>query len=299
MLRSRVPDSPNSFSLRLRLTLYVVLVVVVCIPLAIAQNPSDSHLPVDRQPANPKLPTLYIIGDSTVRNGQGDGADGQWGWGDFVSPYFDSTKLNVVNWALGGRSSRTFITQGHWQKVLNALKPGDFVMMQFGHNDSSAVNDDSRARGTLRGTGEETREIDNLLTKQHEIVHTFGWYLRQYVSDTRAKGATPVICSLVPRKIWKDGKIVRNADTYASWAQQVANAEQVAFVDLNDIIATRYDELGPQAVEPLFADEHTHTALNGAEISAKAVVMGLKSLKHNPLGKYLSHQGKAMRPGSW
>lgn len=299
MVRSRVSNTANSFPLRLRLTLCVVLVVGACVPFAIAQNPSESHLPIDRPPANPKLPTLYIIGDSTVRNGQGDGADGQWGWGDFVGVYFDSTKINVVNWALGGRSSRTFITQGHWQKVVNALKPGDFVMMQFGHNDSSAINDDSRARGTLPGVGEETEEIDNLLTKQHEIVHTFGWYLRQYVSDTRAKGATPIICSLVPRKIWKDGRIVRNADTYAGWAQQVAGAEQVAFVDLNEIIATRYDELGPQAVEPLFADPHTHTTLAGAEISAKAVIMGLQSLKHDPLGKYLSHQGKAVRPGLW
>lgn len=299
MVRSRVSNTANSFPLRLRLTLCVVLVVGACVPFAIAQNPSESHLPIDRPPANPKLPTLYIIGDSTVRNGQGDGADGQWGWGDFVGVYFDSTKINVVNWALGGRSSRTFITQGHWQKVVNALKPGDFVMMQFGHNDSSAINDDSRARGTLPGVGEETEEIDNLLTKQHEIVHTFGWYLRQYVSDTRAKGATPIICSLVPRKIWKDGRIVRNADTYAGWAQQVAGAEQVAFVDLNEIIATRYNELGPQAVEPLFADPHTHTTLAGAEISAKAVIMGLQSLKHDPLGKYLSHQGKAVRPGLW
>lgn len=299
MLSFRVSNTSNSFPLRLRLTLCVVLAVAVCVPLAITQNPSESHLPVDRQPANPKVPTLYIIGDSTVRNGRGDGADGQWGWGDFVGVYFDSAKINVVNWALGGRSSRTFITQGHWQKVVNALKPGDFVMMQFGHNDSSAVNDDSRARGTLPGIGEETQEIDNLLTKQHEVVHSFGWYMRKYVSDTRAKGATPIICSLVPRKIWKDGKIVRNTDTYAGWAEQVARAVKAPFVDLNDIIATRYDELGPQAVELLFADPHTHTTLAGAEISAEAVVMGLKWLTHDPLGKYLSHQGKAVRPGFW
>lgn len=297
MVRNGRSNLPDSFLLQL--ALYGILVFGIWVPTPFAQNPSESHLPVDRQPANPKLPTLYIIGDSTVRNGQGYGADGQWGWGDFVGTYFDSAKINVVNWALGGRSSRTFITQKHWQKVVNALKPGDFVMMQFGHNDSSAINDDSRARGTLPGIGEETQEIDNLLTKQHEVVHSFGWYMREYVSDTRAKGATPIICSLVPRKIWKDGKIVRNADTYAGWAEQVARAAKAPFVDLNDIIATRYDELGQQAVEPLFADPHTHTTLAGAEISAKAVIMGLKSLKHDPLGKYLSGQGKAVRPGSW
>ena len=63
-----------------------------------------------------------------------------------------------------------------------------------------------------RGVGDETQEIDNPITKQHEMVHTFGWYLRKYVADTHAKGATPIVCSLIPRKIWKDGKIVRNTD---------------------------------------------------------------------------------------
>lgn len=92
---------------------------------------------------------------------------------------------------------------------------------------------------------------------------------------------------------------MRNTDTYAGWAEQVARADKAPLVDLNDIIATRYDELGPQAVELLFADPHTHTTLAGAEINAEAVVMGLKWLKHDPLGKYLSHQGKAVRPGLW
>ncbi len=111
------------------------------------------------------MPTLFIIGDSTVRNGQGDGKNGQWGWGDLIGVYFDSSKINVVNCALGGRSSRTFITEGHWDKVLAQLKPGDFVMMQFGHNDGGALNDDSRARGSIKGTGDESQEIDNLLTR--------------------------------------------------------------------------------------------------------------------------------------
>ena len=157
-------------------------------------GPQQNHLPVNQQPANPKLPTLYIVGDSTVRNGRGDGANGQWGWGDLVGKYFDPAKINVVNWALGGRSSRTFITQGHWDRVLTGLKSGDFVMIQFGHNDGGPINDDSRARGSLRGTGEETQDIDNLLTKQHETVHTYGWYLRKYVTDTKTKDATPLIC---------------------------------------------------------------------------------------------------------
>ncbi len=256
-------------------------------------DPSQSHLPPMREPANSKLPTLFIIGDSTVRNGQGDGKNGQWGWGDLIGVYFDPSKINVVNWALGGRSSRTFITEGHWDKVLAELKPGDFVMMQFGHNDGGPVNDTSRARGSIKGTGDETQEIDNMLTKKHEVVHTFGWYMRKYVTDTKAKGATPIVCSMIPRKIWKDGKIVRNSSDYAGWAAEVARSEHVPFVDLNEIIAARYDELGPEKVDPLFGDEHTHTTRAGAELNAECVIAGLKSLPNDPLAPYFSKKSRS------
>jgi len=245
------------------------------------------------KPNDPKLPTLFLIGDSTVRNGRGDGANGQWGWGEPLAAFFDKTKINAVNRALGGRSSRTYLTQGHWDRVLALLKPGDFVVVQFGHNDGGAINDTSRARGTIKGIGEETQEIDNLLTKQHEVVHTYGWYLRKFIADAKARGAVPIVCSPVPRKIWKDGKIVR--DDHAKWAAEVAKAEGAAFVDLNEIIARKYEELGPEKVEPLFADEHTHTTLAGAELNAACVISGLKGLKGNPLSAHFSQKAAASR----
>jgi lysophospholipase L1-like esterase len=246
------------------------------------------NLPV---PANPDLPTLFLIGDSTVRNGRGDGAGGQWGWGEPLVEYFDPAKINVVNRAVGGLSSRTYLTQQHWDHVLAMLKPGDFVMMQFGHNDNGPLDDTARARGTLPGVGDVTREIDNPITKQHEVVHTYGWYLRKFIADARAKGATPIVCTLVPRKIWKDGKIQRNLDTYAGWAASVARSENAPLVDLNEIIARQYDDLGPQQVEPLFGDEHTHTSRLGAELNAECVISGLKALPKNTLASYLSPKG--------
>ena len=254
--------------------------------------PTTRTSPPLMQPANPRLPTLFLIGDSTVRNGRGDGANGQWGWGEPIVAYFDTIRINVVNRALGGRSSRTYLTGGNWDAVMALLKPGDFVIMQFGHNDGGATNDTSRARASLKGTGEETEEIENLLTKKHEVVHTFGWYLRKFIADTRAKGATPIVCSLIPRKIWKDGKIVRNSEDYGKWAADVARSTNTAFVDLNEIIARQYDELEPAKVEPLFADPHTHTSLAGAELNARSVIAGLKALKKNPLGRYVSAKGK-------
>ncbi|HYC70687.1 MAG TPA: glycoside hydrolase N-terminal domain-containing protein [Opitutaceae bacterium] len=230
------------------------------------------------EPANPGLPSIILIGDSTVRNGRGDGANGEWGWGDPLADHFDPARVNLVNRAIGGLSSRTFRTLGHWRRAQTLLKPGDVVVMQFGHNDAGPLNDASRARGTIRGRGDETEEIDNLLTGQREVVHSYGWYLRQFIREARAAGAKPVVCSPVPRKTWREGRIVRAADSYAGWARQVAAEEDAAFIDLNDAIARRYEELGPAKVDALFADAQTHTSRAGAELNAAVVAAALREL---------------------
>src|ERR1700754_1209724 len=80
-------------------------------------------------PANPKLPSLFLVGDSTVRNGHGTGSDGLWGWGAPIADFFDATKINAVNRAIGGLSSHTYISQGHWDSTLEMVKPGDFVLI--------------------------------------------------------------------------------------------------------------------------------------------------------------------------
>ena len=248
---------------------------------AVAAVPSlaDLHLPT---PANPNLPTIFLIGDSTVRNGHGDGAGGQWGWGEPIFNLFDAAKVNLVNRAVGGTSSRSFYTGIYWSRTLAMIKPGDFVIMQFGHNDGGNPDDPARHRASLPGSGDESKLYGT------ETVHTFGWYLKQFIAETRAKGATPIVCSLIPRMIWKGDKIARNNEDYGKWAEDVANAEQAPFVDLNEIIAQEYDRLGPEKVKPLFADPHTHTSRAGAEINAAAVVDGLKTLPINPLAPYLA-----------
>jgi lysophospholipase L1-like esterase len=268
------------------------------VPTVAATDPGAAARPPLPTPKDTSLPTIFLVGDSTVRNGKGDGGGGQWGWGEPLVDFFDASKVNVVNRALGGRSSRTYITEGRWDEVVAMLKPGDFVLFQFGHNDSGPLDDTSRARGTIPGVGDESREIDNPITKKHETVYTFGWYMTKYVTDTLAKGATPIVCSLIPRKIWKDGKVVRNIDDYAGWARQVAVAKAVGFVDLNEIIGRRYDALGEAQVEPLFADPHTHTSRAGAELNAECVVAGLKALTGNPVGPLLSAKGLAVAPDS-
>jgi lysophospholipase L1-like esterase len=239
------------------------------------------------QTSAPK-PTLFLIGDSTVHNN----TRGQLGWGEPFAAWFDPAKINVINRAIGGRSSRTFITEGRWTNVLAELKPGDFVLMQFGHNDGGSLDVD-RARGSLKGGGEETRMVTNRVSGNVEAIHTYGWYMRKYVADTKAKGATPVVLSLVPRKIWKDGKIVRGSNDYGKWAAEAAQAESGAFVDLNDIVAKHYEELGPEKVEPLFGDEHTHTTIEGAKLNAASVVEGLRLLKDCPVAPFILEQPRS------
>ncbi len=237
---------------------------------------------------NQQKPTLYTIGDSTVKNGKGVGDGGLWGWADYIKPYFDLDKINIENDAMGGTSSRTFQTQGLWDKVLIKVKAGDYVIMQFGHNDSSPLNDTSRARGTMKGIGEDSTAIVNLLTKKDEVVHTYGWYMRKFINDVKAKGATPIICSPIPRNDWKNGKVIRNnGNTYGGWSAEIAKQTGIAFIDLNAITADKYDEMGKDKVAPLFPKEHTHTGKEGAEINASSVITGLKGLKDCPLTAYL------------
>lgn len=254
-----------------------------------------SHTRVENFPAKTNLPSLFLIGDSTVRNGQGRGDGGQWGWGDFLAPYFDTNKINVVNRALGGTTARTFY-RDQWPRTLILIKRGDFVIMQFGTN-GGPINDTNRARGELHGIGDETQDITNVITKKFETVHTFGWYERQMIREAREKGAIPMVCSLIPRNIWRDGKVVRSADGVAGWAGEAAKAESAPFLDINEIIARTYDSFGQENVKSLFVpNAGPHTSLIGAQTNAMCVVAALKETKKNPVKKYFSKKAKDVGP---
>src|ERR1700722_12755188 len=167
------------------IVLWLVLLFVA--PLSCSGQSTQPQL-------NPLLHTLFVIGDSTAAKGPSP----IQGWAEPFRDYFDPHKINFVNAARGGRSSRTFITDGSLAKVLDGLKPGDTVLIQFGHNDVFPLND-AVARGSLHGVGENSVEIDNVATKKHEVVHTFGWYLRRMVVDIRTRGATPILLTLTIR----------------------------------------------------------------------------------------------------
>lgn len=232
-------------------------------------------------------PVLYIIGDSTVKNGSGTGQQNLWGWGSFIAGYFDTTKIGVENHAIGGRSSRTFITEGRWDRILERLKPGDFVLLQFGHNDAGPLDDTARARGTIRGIGSDSVAIYNPIRKINEVVYSYGHYMRKYVDDAKAKGAIPIICSPVPRDNFREGKTVRADSTYGGWSQAVAQSNGALFIPLNNLVADRYDAMGPEKVHAFFPVDHTHPDKAGSELTASIVVGAVRTLNKCKLKNYL------------
>ncbi len=241
---------------------------------------------------NIALPTFHIVGDSTVKSG-GTGA-GLWGWGERITPFFDTNKINVVNHAIGGRSARTFFTEGRWQKVLDTTKSGDFVIIQFGHNDQGRIGDPAnKGRADGKGIGDEIVE-DTKPDGTKELVHTFGWYMAKFVTDAKAKGATVILCSPVPHKQrWEIG---RDFEALAEWDQQVAQNNGALYFDLTMVITDAYKKEGADKVATFFADKGTHTSDSGAQFNAACVIAGLKSLPGDPLEKFFSEKGKSIEP---
>lgn len=231
-------------------------------------------------------PVLYIIGDSTVQNGSGTGADSLWGWGSFMNMYLNTDKIEIQNHAKGGRSSRTFLTEGRWDSIMKTIKRGDYVLMQFGHNDGGALDDTLRARGTIKGIGDESQEIYNPIRKVKETVYTYGYYMRKYTNDAKAKGAIPIIVSPIPRNDFnKEGKIGK--DKYGVWAQEVAKQTGAYFLDLNTMVIEKYQQMGAENVKAFFPKDHTHTNKEGAIVNAELVTKGIKDLKGCKLKKFI------------
>jgi rhamnogalacturonan acetylesterase len=249
---------------------------------------------------NSKLPTLFIAGDSTAAR---NNSDIQRGWGAVLVDYFDTSKINLVNQAQAGTSFPSYYAS-RWPQIVAALKAGDFVIVELGHN-----------WGHLNGIGEETQA-----GKDGREVHTFGWYVNRFANDVRSKGATPIISTPTVRNIWtnpnakfKDSAIISKTEKYnptedkversmgqpldngmISWTRQICEKEKIVFVDHCQVTAELYEKMGREAVAKLFVQDHTHTTTEGAVINAETFIAGLKALREMPLVKFLNDRGRAL-----
>lgn len=244
-------------------------------------TPTDTLTGSSRKPG---CPIVFTIGDSTVKN-EDNSDDSMWGWGSVLSEQFDSTRITVENHAMAGRSARTFLDEGRWDKVYNALQPGDYVIIQFGHNDGGDINT-GKARGELHGTGNESMVFKMEATGQYKVVYTYGWYLRKFIRDAKEKGATPIVVSHTPRNKWKDGRIESNATSFGIWARQAAAEAGAVFIDLNAISGKKFQKLGKEKTAPYFKRDHTHSSKSGARLNAASIADGLRRLDC-PLKNYL------------
>ena len=240
-------------------------------------------LPVENFKREPGKPVVFLTGDSTVKNEDKD-KDGMWGWGSQAYTIFNPKKITCVNAAKAGRSTRSYLNEGRWEKVYNSLQPGDYVLIEFGHNDICSITD-KKARGSI-ASAKDTCHVYKLDNGKYEVVYSFGWYLKKFIQDVREKGATPILVSLTPRNEWPHGKMERRNDSYGKWYREIVDETGVAFLDLHNIAADSYDKIGQKKVKEYYKKDHTHTSLKGAQHNAKCVAKGLKKMK-SPLAKFL------------
>lgn len=239
--------------------------------------------PVKREQGKP---VVWITGDSTVKNRDKD-KGGMWGWGSQAYTVFDKDKVTCYNAAQAGRSTRSYIREGRWEKVYNALQPGDYVLIEFGHNDICPI-DDQKERGVIPGTADTCHVYKMKKDGRYEVVYSFGWYLKKMIDDAREKGATPILVSLTPRNEWPGGKVERRNDSYGKWYREVVEQTGVPFLDLHNLSADWLDKHcgSKEKAMKYFNHDHTHTSLKGAQMNAESIARGLRQMK-SPLAAYL------------
>ena len=223
-------------------------------------------------------PTLFLIGDSTMADKENPDKNPEHGWGQML-PALMTSDINIRNHATNGRSSKSFRTEGRWNKVMQQLKKGDFVIIQFGHNDQK-VNDSSRF------TNPYTQYRANL---------------ERYVRETRAKGATPILMtSIVRRNFNENGVLIDTHKEYPLVVRLVADNLKVPFVDLQLLTEQLEIAYGPEksgklhlhykeGEDPYYPkgkDDDTHLSELGATLVAQMTARNLKSMKTG-LEKYI------------
>lgn len=227
--------------------------------------------------------TIFMIGDSTMADKNLEKDKRERGWGMYL-PEFLSDKILVENHAVNGRSTKSFRSKGHWKNVVERIKPGDYVFIQFGHNDTKA--DD-----TTRFTNPDTEFRANLI---------------RYIDETRSKGGKPVLfTSIARRKFDQDGKLVDTHGRYLEVTREVADEKKVPLIDHTVSTHKWIESLGPETSKSFFmwlapgeslADvagkqDNTHLVEPGAREVARLAAEEIR-VKCHDLSPYINVEGK-------
>ena len=237
--------------MRLVITLLASLLLA---PAALAQEPV----------------TVFLAGDSTMAPKQ-ENKRPETGWGEQLQKRFDEKLVRVDNHAANGRSTRTFISEGRWQALLDKVRAGDYVLIQFGHND-------------------ESPQKVNAYTPPDDFRHN----LERFVAEVRAKKATPVLLTPVMRRRFdKDGKFYDTHGEYPDLTRRVASEQKVALIDMHRLSEKVLVKYGAEESRKLFlqlkagenpnypqgVEDNTHFSPLGADIMAALAVDGFREQK--------------------
>lgn len=217
-------------------------------------------------------PTVFIAGDSTVQT-----YDDRWkpkaGWGQMIPGYFNSDII-FKNYAISGRSSKSFINEGRLDRILSKIEAKDYLLIQFGHNDAK------KHRPDLYTTVPEYKK-----------------YLKKYITGARMHGATPILITPMGRREYKEktNKFIISFPNYVQGMKEVADELDVALIDLSSMSVALYDKKGPSGTLSIFlhtkpgeykaypdgVNDDTHFQEYGAKQMARLVTTGVKKLDNN------------------
>jgi DNA sulfur modification protein DndE len=222
--------------------------------------------------------TVYLAGDSTMAQKAEDKRP-ETGWGEYLQIHFDDKKVKIENHAQNGRSTKSFIAENRWQKIVDSLKRGDYVFIEFGHNDEKADKPAVYAAAN-------TDYRNNLI---------------RFIKDVRAKNAFPVLLTpVMRRKFDADGKFVDTHGEYPDAVRKVASELKVPLIDMHRLSEKVLRDMGAENSRSLFlqlkpgenanypkgAEDNTHFNEKGAAEMAQIAVAEIKKSKIG-LRKYL------------
>lgn len=271
---------------RSRLAALVLVPILSCFQAAHAQSSSGVAARAPSAHGDPTLPTLWIVGNGDGRDaaGQREGVR----WVGALGPLLDTARIQIADRTDARSSTRGYIVAGQWSDVVSAIKPGDFILIQFAQRSATPDGADNQL-ASLPGVSDDMREGEDPIHHRREIVHTYGWYLRQYAVEAIARGATPILCSPVANTV-----AFSEASNDVAWSRGIAVQQRIPFLDLPAAMAA--PSAPRMSAGTGDAPAGGAPSVLGPDAVADAVVAGLKGLTGDPLSGYFSAKGNAIPP---